>query len=153
MRSQPIFWSQNSAARCKASSNLPSRSCCLASIDRSTGTFGETPPPLSWLRVPALQSPRWDRDARRPLRAMVIPRLAKPARPREVLPCDRSLRIGNAVRAAHSVRSPPPCGGGLGGGGRSWLTRLNNNYPPPQPSPTRGEGARNFLAAPAPVAS
>src|SRR5437763_10094739 len=43
--------------------------------------------------------------------------------------------------AAHSVRSPPPCGEGLGVGVPVAETaRANNNDPPPQPSPTRGEG-------------
>ena len=44
--------------------------------------------------------------------------------------------------ATHSVCSPPPCGEGLGVGvvvGRH-TSRINND-PPPQPSPTRGEGA------------
>ena len=36
--------------------------------------------------------------------------------------------------------SAPPCGEGVGVG---WSRRLtNDSYPPPQPSPTRGEGAR-----------
>ena len=38
--------------------------------------------------------------------------------------------------------SPPPLAG-RGGGGRSLL----NQYPPPQPSPARGEGGWNRLSA------
>ena len=44
--------------------------------------------------------------------------------------------------AANSVCSPPPCGEGLGVGVAVVGRSLRNNHdPPPQPSPTRGEGA------------
>src|SRR3954454_9487423 len=57
-----------------------------------------------------------------------------------VLPFPRWAR--RKTVAAHSVRSPPPCGEGLGVGVAVGgdLSR-NNDVPPPQPSPTRGEGA------------
>ena len=45
-------------------------------------------------------------------------------------------------RAASSVDSPPPCGEGLGVGVPFGAREsCHNEYPPPQPSPTRGEGA------------
>src|SRR6266403_6042174 len=48
-------------------------------------------------------------------------------------------------RATISVCSPPPCGEGLGVGVvRFWAggaTEISPHHPPPQPSPTRGEGA------------
>jgi hypothetical protein len=45
-------------------------------------------------------------------------------------------------RAARSVGSPPPCGEALGVGVAVGGHLPRNNYdPPPQPSPTRGEGA------------
>src|SRR6185295_14654164 len=48
---------------------------------------------------------------------------------------------------AHSVSSPPPCGEGLGVGVIvGGHTSINNNYPPPHPSPTRGEGSRPSLS-------
>src|SRR5207245_952472 len=48
---------------------------------------------------------------------------------------------------AVALRSLPPCGGGTGRGVANSCpedTRLN---PPPQPSPTRGEGARRASGA------
>src|SRR5262249_41378946 len=42
--------------------------------------------------------------------------------------------------AASAVGSPPPCGEGLGVGATTSAI-CNWGYPPPQPSPTRGEGA------------
>jgi hypothetical protein len=56
-----------------------------------------------------------------------------------------SFMIGAADSPASSVCSPPPCGEGLGVGvvqlfaGGANVTSLR--YPPPQPSPARGEGA------------
>src|SRR5579884_2254592 len=41
------------------------------------------------------------------------------------------------------ICSLPPCGGGLGWGVRTPC--LHCPYPPPQPSPTRGEGEKNSL--------
>jgi error-prone DNA polymerase len=53
--------------------------------------------------------------------------------------CDPALKKENS-RAAGSVRSLPPCGGGLGRGGSG--TAGVGGYPPPRPSPARGEGVR-----------
>src|SRR5260370_24922969 len=47
--------------------------------------------------------------------------------------------------AARSGRSPHPCGEGLGVGVvryfAVWAIAISPHYPPPHPSPTRGEGA------------
>ena len=54
----------------------------------------------------------------------------------------REPRWALRIAAAYSVRSPPPCGEGLGVGVmRLALRRLPYAPPPPHPSPTRGEGA------------
>src|SRR5262249_60944089 len=39
------------------------------------------------------------------------------------------------------LRNDPPCGEGLGVGVVVWRVERNSFHPPPQPSPTRGEGA------------
>ena len=46
-----------------------------------------------------------------------------------------------SVPAANSVCSPPPCGEGLGVGVAVGGRTCEKTRPPPQPSPTRGEGA------------
>src|SRR2546430_7062197 len=49
-------------------------------------------------------------------------------------------RVRAAASDAMPLRSLPPCGGATGRGVGSWLSQPLT--PPPQPSPTRGEGVR-----------
>ncbi|HEX6000659.1 MAG TPA: pyruvate dehydrogenase complex E1 component subunit beta [Hyphomicrobiaceae bacterium] len=57
-----------------------------------------------------------------------------------------ALLDGGASPVTSTTGSPPPRGEGLGVGGTPTSTVLQS--PPPQPSPTRGEGARAAPAAP-----
>src|SRR6266567_1375971 len=51
-------------------------------------------------------------------------------------------------RPANSVRSPPPCGEGLGVGVYVGArVSYKNNDPPPQPSPTRGREQTECVAS------
>src|SRR5258708_21423476 len=57
----------------------------------------------------------------------------------------RLRRVSMSDGAARAVRSPPPCGEGLGVGVVRYFAVgaivISPHYPPPHPFPTRGEGA------------
>src|SRR5215471_18490518 len=100
IRFQPIRWSQNTAARCSASSTLRSRSCGLGSIGRPVtrrpGNFPHPPYRRCNVRCPM---PRRD-GPERAFRPDGRQRLAKRAQAREGLRCDSWSSAGIALSPA-----------------------------------------------------
>src|SRR5215470_11399943 len=100
IRFQPMRWSQNTAARCSASSTLRSRSCGLGSIGRPVtrrpGNFPHPPYRRCSLRCP---TPRRD-GPERAFRADGRQRLAKRVQAREGLRCDSWSSAGIALSPA-----------------------------------------------------
>src|SRR5215831_9571589 len=82
IRFQPILWSQNTAARCSASSTLRSRSCGLGSIDRPVTRCPASPYRRCNVRCPI---PALRRPLERAFRADGRKRLANRAQAREGL--------------------------------------------------------------------
>src|SRR5258708_3782856 len=99
IRFHPILWSQNTAARCSASSTLRSRSCGLGSIGRPVTRYpGNLPHPHIVVATSDVQS-HAATAPERAFRADGRQRLAKRAQAREGSRCDRLVLFWDCCSA------------------------------------------------------